>query len=58
MGGLEIKIERLPGLDEDEKLAELISVATRKDWEAFEVVDFWREPGGRLFCLCARRRGF
>ena len=45
-GGLEVKIERLPGLDEDEKLAELISVATRKDWEAFEVVDFWREPGG------------
>lgn len=45
-GGLEVKIERLPGLDEDEKLAELISVATRKDWEAFEVVDYWREPGG------------
>ena len=45
-GGLEVKIERLPGLDEDERLAELISVATRKDWEAFEVVDFWREPGG------------
>ena len=45
-GVLEVKIERLPGLDEDEKLAELISVATRKDWEAFEVVDFWREPGG------------
>lgn len=45
-GGLAVKIERLPGLDEDEKLAELISVATRKDWEAFEVVDFWREPGG------------
>ena len=45
-GGLEVKIERLPGLDEDEKLAELISVATRKDWEAFEVMDFWREPGG------------
>lgn len=43
---LEVKIERLPGLDEDEKLAELISVATRKDWEAFEVVDYWREPGG------------
>ena len=43
---LEVKIERLPGLDEDGKLAELISVATRKDWEAFEVVDFWREPGG------------
>jgi hypothetical protein len=45
-GGLQVKIERLPGLDEDEKLAELISVASRKDWEAFEVVDFWREPGG------------
>jgi hypothetical protein len=45
-GGLEVRIERLPGLGEDEKLAELISVATRKDWEAFEVVDFWREPGG------------
>lgn len=45
-GVLQVKIERLPGLDEDEKLAELISVATRKDWEAFEVVDFWREPGG------------
>lgn len=45
-GVLEVKIERLPGLDEDEKIAELISVATRKDWEAFEVVDFWREPGG------------
>jgi hypothetical protein len=45
-GGLEVKVERLPGLDEDEKLAELVSVATRKDWEAFEVVDFWREPGG------------
>ena len=44
-GGLEVKIERLPGMDEDEKLAELVSVATRKDWEAFEVVDFWREPG-------------
>ena len=57
-GGLEVKIERLPGLDEDEKLAEIISVATRKDWEAFEVVDFWREPGGCLFYLCARRRGF
>ncbi len=27
------------------KLAELISVATRKDWEAFEVVDFWRAWG-------------
>lgn len=45
-GVLTVKIERLPGLDEDGKLAELISVATRKDWEAFEVVDFWREPGG------------
>lgn len=45
-GGLEVKIERLPGLDEDEKLAEILSVATRKEWEAFEVVDFWREPGG------------
>ena len=45
-GVLEVRIERLPGLDEDEKLAELISVATRKDWEAFEVVDYWREPGG------------
>lgn len=45
-GVLEVKIERLPGLDEDEKLSELISVATRKDWEAFEVVDYWREPGG------------
>ena len=45
-GVLQVKIERLPGLDEDERLAELISVATRKDWEAFEVVDFWREPGG------------
>lgn len=45
-GGLEVKIERLPGMDEDEKLAEIISVATRKDWEAFEVVDYWREPGG------------
>jgi ABC-type dipeptide/oligopeptide/nickel transport system ATPase subunit len=44
-GGLEVKIERLPGMDEDEKLAELVSVSTRKDWEAFEVVDFWREPG-------------
>ncbi len=33
-------------LDEDEKLAELILVATRKDWGAFEVVDFWREPWG------------
>ena len=44
-GGLEVKIERLPGMDEDEKLAELVSVASRKDWEAFEVVDFWREPG-------------
>ncbi len=28
--GLAVKIERLPGLDEDEKLAELISVATRR----------------------------
>lgn len=45
-GVLQVKIERLPGLDEDGKLAELISVATRKDFEAFEVVDFWREPGG------------
>lgn len=45
-GGLEVKIERLPGLDGDEKLAEILSVATRKEWEAFEVVDFWREPGG------------
>jgi len=45
-GGLEVKIERLPGMDEDEKLAEIISVATRKEWEAFEVVDYWREPGG------------
>ena len=43
-GVLQVKLERLPGLDE--RLAELISVATRKDWEAFEVVDFWREPGG------------
>ncbi len=37
-GGLE-QIEDYQGLDEDEKLVELISVATRKDWEAFEVVD-------------------
>ncbi len=44
--GLEVKIERLPGLDEDEKLVELISVATRKDWD-FEVVDF----GESLGCL-------
>ncbi len=36
---LEVKIERLPGLDEDET-AELARVATEKDWEAFEVVDF------------------
>lgn len=43
--GLACKIERLPSLDDDEKLAELISVATRKDFEALEVVDFWREPG-------------
>lgn len=43
--GLACKIERLPALDDDEKLAELISVATRKDFEALEVVDFWREPG-------------
>ncbi len=42
---LEVKIERLPGLDEDVKLAELISVATRKDWEAFEVVDFLASLG-------------
>ncbi len=49
--GLEVKIERLPGLDEDEKLAELISVATRKDWEAFEVVDLARRFLGCLFGL-------
>ncbi len=37
--------ERLPGLDGDDS-AELISVATRKDWEAFEVVDFGESLGG------------
>ncbi len=49
MGVSVVKIERLPGLDEDEKLAELISVATRKATEAFEVVDLAR-AWGRLFC--------
>lgn len=44
-GEIACKIERLPALDEDEKLAELLSVASRKDFEALEVVDFWREPG-------------
>lgn len=43
--GLACRIERLPALADDDKLAELISVATRKDFEALEVVDFWREPG-------------
>lgn len=43
--GLACRIERLPALADDEKLAELISVATRKDFEVLEVVDFWREPG-------------
>ncbi len=37
-----IKIERLPGLDEDEKLAELISVATRRLGSLW----WWTEPGG------------
>ncbi len=41
--GVKSKIERLPEAMKM-KLAELISVA-RKDWEAFEVVDFWRSLG-------------
>ncbi len=47
MGGLEVKIERLPGLDEDEKLAEFISVATRKDWSLWR----WWTFGESLGCL-------
>jgi hypothetical protein len=43
--GLACKVERLPALDDEEKLAELLSVASRKDFEALEVVEFWREPG-------------
>ena len=35
-GEIACKIERLPALDEDEKLAELLSVASRKDFEALE----------------------
>ncbi len=46
-GGLEVKIERLPGLHEDEKLAELISEG-QEDWEALRWWTFWREPGGLL----------
>ncbi len=38
---------------EDEKLAELISVATRKDREAFEVVDFG-EPGALILSFCSK----
>lgn len=56
-GGLAVKIERLPGLDEDEKLAELISVATRKDWEAFEVVDFGESLGVFIRSLSLRTWG-
>ncbi len=37
--GVRSQSEKITGLDEDEAY-ELISVATRKDWEAFEVVDF------------------
>jgi hypothetical protein len=44
-GEIACKVERLPDLADDEKLAELLSVASRKDFEALEVVEFWREPG-------------
>ncbi len=33
------------------RTAELISVATRKDWEAFEVVDLARAWGVIIFIL-------
>ncbi len=49
--GLEVKMERLPGLMKMRNFAELISVATRKDWEAFEVVDLARASGGAWFGL-------
>ncbi len=49
----EVKIERLPGLDEDEKLAELISVATRKALGSLEVVTLAR-AWGCLFGLILR----
>ncbi len=42
----EVKIERLPGLDEDEKLLNLFPGSNKKDWEAFEVVDFGKNLGG------------
>ncbi len=45
MGVRSQKIERLPGLDEDEKLAELISVRQRKDWEALWSGGLWRAWG-------------
>ncbi len=35
------------------KLAELISVATEKDWEAFEVVDFGESLGASILSLCS-----
>ncbi len=41
--GLEVKIERLPGLDEDEKPT--YSVATRKDWEVRVVQTFGESLG-------------
>ncbi len=50
-GGLEVKTERLPELDEDEKLLNYFS-SDKRNWEAFEVVDF--EPGGVIRSLSAR----
>ncbi len=38
--GILVKIERLPGLDEDEETCWTYFSSDKKDWEAFEVVDF------------------
>ncbi len=37
--------KKITRLDEDEKLAELISAATRKDWEPLRWWTFWRAWG-------------
>ncbi len=45
--GLEVKIERLLGLDEDEKLTELISLVSDKKKTGKPCKWWtWREPGG------------
>ncbi len=44
--GVRSQNRKITRIDEDEKLAELISVAARKDWEALEVVDFLARAWG------------